>query len=44
MIRIVKRYSALAIALTLIGGAALYAMQKPYQQDRILISLGLKAG
>ena len=43
MMRIVTRYSALAIAALLIAAAAVYTIQKPYQQDRILISLRLKA-
>lgn len=43
MVRTVKRAALAAMAFILVSGVAIYAMSKPYQQDRILISLGLKA-
>ncbi|MBO9575785.1 MAG: hypothetical protein J7494_08625 [Sphingobium sp.] len=42
MARTVKRAALAAMTLLLVSGIAIYAISKPYQQDRILISLGLK--
>jgi hypothetical protein len=35
--------TAALVGLALLGCATVYATAKPYQQDRILITLGLKA-
>jgi len=35
--------SAAILGLALLACGAVYAVSKPYQQDRILISLGLKS-
>ena len=39
----IKRAAALVLLTAVIGAVAIYATAKPYQQDRILIELGLKA-
>jgi hypothetical protein len=42
MVRKLTITSAALAALALLACAAVYAVAKPYQQDRILITLGLK--
>lgn len=43
MTRRLTKASAILLGLALIAAAGVYAVSKPYQQDRILITLGLKS-
>ena len=38
-----KRTAVVILALAIAAAGTIYATAKPYQQDRILIELGLKA-
>lgn len=43
MVRKMTLATAAIFGLLIVASACVYAVSKPYQQDRILISLGLKS-
>jgi hypothetical protein len=43
MVRSLKRAGLACLALAIIGTATVWLTARPYQQDRILIELGLKS-
>jgi hypothetical protein len=43
MARTLKRATAALILIAVVAAGGIYASAKPYQQDRILIELGLKS-